>query len=109
MRTINCLLCGITIENASNSQKYCIKCAFEMRKKSASKNDDDYIQTCLCCGHKFIYERKKKYCSVDCRLIANGQKKKPKPAYKSLNEIAKEASAAGMTYGRYVAMYESGR
>ncbi len=104
----NCLMCGITLNNPGRAQKYCKKCSVKAMKSSRyTKGEDDYVQTCQLCGHKFIYERRKKYCSVDCRLIANGQKKKPKPAYKSLNEIAKLCNEAGMTYGKYVAKYES--
>lgn len=103
-------MCGIALNNPKRAQKYCKKCSVKAMKSSRyTKGEDDYVQTCQLCGHKFIYERRKKYCSVDCRLIANGRKNtKANPeAHKSLNEIARLCNEAGMTYGQYVAKYES--
>ena len=67
---------------------------------------------CPVCGQSFIFKGgRRKYCSTFCSRTAelerkrvSGAKVKPKAkAVSPLSMIAREASEAGMTYGRYVA------
>ena len=68
---------------------------------------------CPVCGKSFIFKGgRRKYCSPVCsrtaelerKRVGGGAKVKPKAkAMSPLSMIAREASAAGMTYGRYVA------
>ena len=103
-------MCGVVLENPKNPQKYCKACSIKALKSTRyKKTEDDYMQTCQQCGHKFVYERKKKYCSIECRTVASGRCKR-KPAAepgKSLSEIARIRNEAGISYGQYVARYES--
>ena len=68
---------------------------------------------CPVCGKSFIFKGgRRKYCSPVCsrtaelerKRVGGGAKVKPKAkAVSQLSMIAREASEAGMTYGRYVA------
>ena len=67
---------------------------------------------CPVCGQSFIFKGgRRKYCSPVCSRTAELERKrvgsaKVKPKAKAvspLSMIAREASEAGMTYGRYVA------
>ena len=68
---------------------------------------------CPVCGQSFIFKGgRRKYCSPVCsrtavlerKRVVGGAKVKPKAkAVSPLSMIAREASEAGMTYGRYVA------
>ena len=68
---------------------------------------------CPVCGKSFIFKGgRRKYCSPVCSRTAELERKqvgssvKVKPKTKAvspLSMIAREASEAGMTYGRYVA------
>ena len=68
---------------------------------------------CPVCGQSFIFKGgRRKYCSPVCsrtaelerKRVGGGAKVKPKAKAESqLSMIAREASEAGMTYGRYVA------
>ena len=68
---------------------------------------------CPVCGQSFIFKGgSRKYCSPVCsrtaelerKRVGGGAKVKPKAkAVSPLSMIAREASEAGMTYGRYVA------
>ena len=68
---------------------------------------------CPVCGKSFIFKGgRRKYCSPVCSRTAElerkrvGSRVKVKPKTKAvspLSMIAREASEAGMTYGRYVA------
>lgn len=68
---------------------------------------------CPVCGKSFIFKGgSRKYCSPVCsrtaelerKRVGSGAKVKPKTKEVSpLSMIAREASEAGMTYGRYVA------
>ena len=68
---------------------------------------------CPVCGKSFIFKGgRRKYCSPVCSRTAELERKrvggivkvKPKAkAVSTLSMVAREASEAGMTYGRYVA------
>ena len=68
---------------------------------------------CPVCGQSFIFKGgRRKYCSPVCSRTAELERKrvgssvKVKPKAKAVSQlsmIAREASEAGMTYGRYVA------
>lgn len=77
---------------------------------------------CIFCGREYESDTNKdSFCSKECKrlrinqLSANYRKSyerfnipvaKKKVPFKSLDEVMKEAEAAGMTYGKYVAMME---
>jgi len=80
-------------------------------------------RTCPVCGKEFIIKGKRKYCSEECSEKVCSQRKKTwgKEYYRkpgrinakqegaqkresSLQELARKAREAGMTYGQYVAM-----
>lgn len=80
------------------------------------------IRTCPICGREFVTERRR-YCSESCSREARGKQQKTynremsrkpeqvstKPRVKSkkensLQELARKAREAGMSYGQYVAL-----
>ena len=60
---------------------------------------------CNWCGMSFETDHKRKYCSDDCRLKANGKRYRKKKLAKELSSVENLAREAGMTYGQYVAKY----
>lgn len=102
IRKCKCACCGIEFETERNAKKYCsVKCRAKFNKKQARIK----MKTCTCnwCGIVFETEKKRKYCSEDCRMIANRRKKnKALKHNKSIEQIAKLAREAGLSYGQYV-------
>lgn len=60
---------------------------------------------CAWCGVKFLSPRKKRYCSHDHQIRANGKLKTiprlTKKPSKTLAEANEEARALGLSYGQY--------
>ncbi len=72
------------------------------------KNNPRYF-TCLVCGKTFMSFSARKYCSNDCKLIANGRKKRrnvltKEPSF-AIEEVCLMARNEGLSYGQYVAKY----
>lgn len=74
--------------------------------------------THVCCHCNKVFQSNTahtKYCSQSCRTKANEEKKRNEEyerrprANKELDRVAAEANAAGMSYGKYVAMLRYGR
>ena len=107
-RNATCPTCGQVFERTYNSQIYCSK-----KCKQINANKKGYVPTtkplkdmsCKWCGSVFQAAYKRKYCTTDCRDMANGKRKKQKEPVKSLVEIAKLSRELGMTYGQYMAKY----
>lgn len=89
---------------------------------SLRRDNMEKVKTCPICGREFVTERRR-YCSESCSREARieDQKRrnrelnrKPRPASvkprvrpkeeSSLQELARKAREAGMTYGQYVAL-----
>ena len=117
-----CKICGKIFTARNVTQVYC---SCECREIGNRENAKQYqaklqaqkepiIKQCACCGADFIYTiHNKRYCSPECahkvqyedrKAVNREQKRKKKP--KSVRDIAKEAKAHGMSYGKYVAQME---
>lgn len=99
-----CPHCGVEFMRGTNAQVYCsVKCRRAANKKPKPKKIEKY--KCDWCGEEFLSERRKKYCSKECRLFVNGRLKKrevqSKPSL-SIEEVAVLSREAGMSYGEYV-------
>ena len=104
-----CPCCGEEFEtkksengNSRNAQKYCSP---QCRKKYASRAYELKDCTCRWCGKDFKAPKRRKYCSDECRLYANGRGKRKSKTNKTLIEVAQLAHKEGLTYGQYVAKY----
>lgn len=103
---IVCPVCGKKFIKESSAQKHCSdKCRkVYHRKKPMGEILKEY--KCAWCGKTFKYDRRKNYCSYDCRRKANGKRKNNrKKANVSLEEIAKRCREENLSYGQYVAKY----
>ena len=119
--TFRCEFCGEEFETYNNRQVFCCRdCAYESAKEKRKKGKSDApygYGICRVCGKRF--EKKNsthKYCSSSC-----SEKAKRKKQYeefksgeesrvegvrgKSIAEIVKAATKAGMSYGMYVARF----
>lgn len=107
IRKLICPICGKEFETDQNAKKYCsAKC----RRAHNRQPKEKVYKTCRCswCGEAFLSERRKKYCSNECLLYANGRLKKRKTKPKkvlSIEEVAKLSREAGLSYGEYVRKY----
>ncbi len=101
MITRICKSCGKSFTTNANARMYCnSQCAKAEKKKQPIL----WTYTCCWCGQKFKAERKRKYCTEDCRLTANGRKKTglmlERPDL-SLTDVARLAKEEGLSYGKY--------
>ena len=117
-----CKICGKTFNARNVTQVYC---SYDCRAIGNRENAKQYqakmqarkepiIKQCACCGADFVYTiHNKRYCSPECahkvqyeerKAVKSERKRKKKP--KTVRDIAKEARAHGMSYGKYVAMLE---
>lgn len=83
MTKVKCEMCGCEFMAKHGNRRNCDKCKSEKTKKYKS-------------------EYRQKWKSVGKETRKKPEKKTEKPVF-SITEIAKRASAAGMTYGQYVA------
>ncbi len=106
-----CRECRHIFTTSVNSQMFC---SAECRQKAYRKKKAMPRARCPVCGRIFsITDSRKKYCSAACRLGLDDnkprsgkcgiQEKALVNTCLSLDEIAKLAREAGMTYGEYVA------
>ncbi len=99
-----CLCCGEQFTTTSNFQKYCNEnCRQKYYYGLAKSKPKTY--SCAWCGIVFDAEKKRKFCSDECRLQSYGRGKKKKKADNSLSKIALLARKEGLSYGQYVAKY----
>ena len=100
---VKCPVCGKGFIKNGNAQKFCSeKCRIRYSKiKSIADAEHEY--TCKQCGKKFKWDRKKRFCSIECKEIASGKRKKLLGP--SLEEVAARCKAEDLSYGQYVAKY----
>ena len=105
MITRICKCCGKSFTTNSNARMYCnSQCA----KAKKVKQPILWSYTCNWCGLKFKAERKRKYCTEDCRERSYGRRKgrthteQPDLSIAEINRLAKEA---GLSYGKYCVKY----
>lgn len=105
---LKCLGCGTNFVRKKSAQKYCsAKC----RKKQYTKPHviEKYKQPkmfeCAWCGIFFETDHKEDYCSEECRIKAGNRKNRRRKSQKTikLEQVAKLAREAGLSYGQYVA------
>lgn len=115
----NCKLCEKEFMQRASNQIYCsMECkkkAFEGKYKYVREKPQIKKYICHYCGKEFESERKKMYCSIKCRSKANSPYARKdefelttllKPIHKkTLSEVARLATEAGLTYGQYVMRY----
>ena len=103
-KIIKCRNCEKEFVRERNCQKYCsVQCRDEYYVKKRHNLTNKY--ECKWCGKTFISDRKKKYCSAECRNKAQHPRKSPKKVKLSLAAINALARAEGLNYGQYVAKY----
>lgn len=106
-----CKRCGKEFSTEKNAQKFCSpKCA--KTNLYFSKKQTEF--KCAYCGKTFTSENKKKYCSENCRLIANGrrnpqQKKRKQKNFMSIEEVARASREMNMSAGEYMVKYCYGK
>ena len=111
-----CAICGKEFLAESSSRKYCSR---ECRAIGAGKPitgvsrwGRSYSQVCVYCGRTFDSGSPKgRFCSKYCKdRYEREQRRREKELLKknSINEIVKEATKQGMSYGQYVAKMERG-
>lgn len=83
MAKIKCEMCGCEFVSKYRSRQFCDKCRVEREREQRA-------------------EYRKQFQSVDKEMRKKPDNKTKKPAL-SIAEISRRASAAGMTYGQYVA------
>ena len=110
MRTLTCPVCNREFTTDQNAKKFCsAKCRRKYNAQRARKNNlREFI--CGWCGDNFLSDRRKKYCSKECRLYANGRigkrKSAPKKPMLSLEQVALLSREAGLSYGQYVHKFQ---
>ena len=132
LKTNSCTRCGTEIPK-NYGQKYCSACAKIVEReqtlaRKAKKQTPLPIKACAACGKKFTDIGHRKYCGKECaaagrrRLEAEYKRRERQdnqllpestaqyrtgPLRKkslTLTELAAAAAAAGLTYGKYVAL-----
>ncbi len=102
-----CPVCNREFATNQNAKKFCT----EWCKKKSKRNEyAPQYKKCICgwCGITFQSQRRKIYCSNECRMFANGRYSLAKPKsvekkqYLSIEQTVALARLAGMTYGEYV-------
>lgn len=109
IRYLTCPACNKQFATENNASKYCSpRCRRKMARRHAIKTKK---YTCAWCGNDFLSERRKKYCSKECRQYANGRAKKSAAQRRcspilSLSQVARLSREAGMSYGKYVHTFQ---
>ena len=106
MEAMECRNCGKVFVPQTNAQKHCsVKCRRQYNKLKAKVRYKTYA--CSWCGIVFEAEQRRKYCTKECRLLANNRlkKRKKKNVNVGIVEVTRLANEAGLTYGQYVAKY----
>ena len=109
-RTLVCPVCNKEFTTDKNAKKYCsARCRRVFATRKARKDSLREFQ-CAWCGDTFLSDRRKKYCSKECSLYANGRitrkKKKPTKPELSLEQVAILSREAGLSYGQYVQKFQ---
>ena len=138
MKTTNCERCDTEIYQTGR-KKYCIECAKIVNREQARARDAKTraarpAEMCSACGKEFTSDTRWKYCSDECAVGAqrslsaeykrlHRQEVPPPPtslkrhrevklqqkAPLTLTELSAAAEAAGMSYGKYVALMKEGK
>lgn len=112
MATKICKRCGREFTTEKNAQKFCSKyCTTKYLSFGAKQTEFK----CAFCGKNFTSQKKKKYCSDQCRLKANGRLKNKKKAdskpknFMSIEEVARESRKLGISAGEYMQKFCYGK
>lgn len=103
MTISKCIVCG---KEFTHKNPRATTCSRECRNEKYRVERMNTEQICVYCGKKFIGSVSQTYCSDECRAKGRQMRvKKPRiiTTMKKLEDIAKEATRSGMTYGTYVA------
>ena len=104
-KILKCPWCGTEFVSVTNGRIYC---SVQCRRKAIHERNKHNLRTGICCqcGETFLAKGVKKYCSKECRDVANGRKKKRNVLTKTpsltIEEVALLSRKAGMSYGEYV-------
>ena len=104
MITRICKSCGKSFTTNANARMFCNSQCAKAKKEKKVKQPILWHYTCSWCGCKFKAEKKRKYCTEDCRQISYGRKKgrtQAKQPNLSIDDITKLANEAGLSYGQY--------
>ena len=105
MVTKTCKRCGKEFTTNSNARKFCSEHCSKAYYFFGTKQTEF---KCEYCGKGYTAERKRKYCSQQCRKYANGRLKRKKAGAKnfmSIEEVAKASREMGMSAGEYMAKF----
>lgn len=107
-----CEECGQEFEPKAACQKYCCQKCRDINYAKLRQQEKTLI--CEWCEREFKSLRKKRFCSTQCRNSSNAKipeyievpkPKKTKPQKKkTLAEVTRLATEAGLSYGQYVAL-----
>lgn len=108
-REETCRQCGKVFVTTNHNQKYCsVECRDKAYKEKPYKPLGTRVFECEFCGDLFESDTKRRFCTPECRLKYEREKKKPKKTKKpklSLNDVAKLCREECLSYGKYVAKY----
>lgn len=94
---IQCVVCGATVERKSPLHKYCSGCARKMYTKHTAES------------HKRIYDKHKAELTKHTVTPAKSRNGQGGLEGKSLGDVALEASAVGLSYGKFMEACASGK
>lgn len=109
-----CKYCHKEFVTNYNPKMFCTDyCARQFHRSGAKQTEF----VCEYCGKTFTWDRKKKYCSIDCQYRASSNskkmgstKKRPKPKnFMSIEEVAKASMEMNMSAGEYMAKFCYGK
>lgn len=106
MLTRTCEYCGKEFETSCHNGKFCsMKCRDKAYKERKVRLGERTFY-CELCGKAFESDRRRRFCTDECRRKAErGKKKSRKKPKLSLEQVAKLSREEGLSYGRYVGKY----
>ena len=109
-----CKMCGEMFLPTGNAQQYCRRPECLKGRSADKKTGRDLHKGkwCIVCGRKIPeLSKRKKTCGDACRQKAKRgfapYRNCTSPPKLSLSDVQMQAQAKGMSYGKYVAMFES--
>ncbi len=105
MLTKICECCGKEFKTSCRRGKYCsMECRDKVYKERKVRLG---VRTFYCelCGKAFESDKRRKFCTPECRRKAERGGKKSKKPKLSLEQVAKLSREEGLSYGRYVGKY----
>lgn len=96
---VTCPICGKEFVKNNNARKFCSKeCAQKAIYLERRGGPGTY--QCAYCGKDFESDRKKKFCSDECRKASYLKTGKKRKKAESIEDVARLCRETGLTYGQ---------